>query len=658
MKVSIIIVNYNVRYFLEVCLHSVYRALDNINGEVIVVDNNSVDDSCDMVRKQFPQTVLIENTANTGFSRANNQGFAVAKGEYILFLNPDTVVPEDFFGKMLDYMDRHPEAGGIGPRLIDGKGQYAPDSKKSFPTLSVAIFKATGINKLFPRSPLFNKYYAPQIGEWETAAVEVLSGCCMMMRREAILAAGGAFDEDFFMYFEDGDLCYRIRKAGFSNIYFPEVTVIHYKGESTRKTTLSYVKIFNEAFAIFAKKHYSSTNARTFLFFINAGVVLRAILSMIKTILKIFRMPLFDTIILLLTLWFIKEFWTEEVKNAPIPLSSVYLTFPVYVLIWTVSMFLNGSYDQPYRATRVIRGMLIGTIFCLAFFGLIPAEIRHSRAIIILSGLFGAVLLVALHELLYRLGVLRIVPYDAVPHGALVVAEQDQYEKTAALLRRVHYAPEIYGRAGIRPEDTNGTLGTLPDLKAIARTAGVNEIIFCVNGLRYQQILAQMQHCGGAFEYKIHLPGSRSFVGSNSSNTSGDLYTIDQRYNIASSPQRRNKRVFDIASSLMLLLFSPILVWWVHRKQGYFSNSWNVLIGSRTWIGYPQTEQQFQDLPQLREAILPPYYLLPGFQPAGEIRRKMYLRYARDYKPVQDLQFLMKNFPFLGRETEKDFVKR
>ena len=182
MKVSVIIVNYNVKYFLQVCLHSVFRAAQGMAVEVIVVDNNSADDSCDMVQQQFPQAILIANKDNKGFSKANNQGVAIAKGDYILFLNPDTVVPDDFFTKTVAYMDAHPDAGALGPRLIDGKGLFAPDSKKSFPTLSVAIFKTTGINKLFSRSPYFNKYYAVHIPEHEVAEVEVLSGCCMMVR--------------------------------------------------------------------------------------------------------------------------------------------------------------------------------------------------------------------------------------------------------------------------------------------------------------------------------------------------------------------------------------------------------------------------------------------------------------------------------------------
>ena len=659
MKVSVIIVNYNVKYFLEVCLHSVQRALTGIAGEVIVVDNNSADDSCAMVREHFPSVTLIENKSNLGFSKANNQAVAIARGEYILFLNPDTVMPEDFFSKTLAYMDAHPEAGSIGPRLIDGKGQYAPDAKKSFPTLSVALFKATGISKLFPRSPFFNKYYAVHIGEHETASVEVLSGCCMMMRAEGIKKAGGPFDEAFFMYFEDGDLCYRILQAGYKNIYYPETTVIHYKGESTRKTTLSYVKIFNEAFAIFAKKHYGRQNARAFLFFINIGVFLRALLSVFRTILKVFRMPLLDAVILFLTLWFVKEFWTEEVKNAPIPLRSVYLTFPFYVFIWIATLYLNGAYDQPYRGLRVIRGMLIGTILGLAFFGLIPAEIRHSRAIIILSGVAGAILLVSLHELLYRLGIIRYIPYDALPHKAVIVAEENIYQQTAQALQQVHYAPDIFGRvSGHKEAPTSKAVAQVSDLKELLFTAGVNEVIFCVNGLSYKEILHQMEFCGSKYEYKIHLPGSRSFNGSNSSHTAGDLYTLDRRFNISRFAHQRNKRVVDLASSILLLIFTPIAVFLVHHPAGYISNCLKVLLGRCTWVGYKISPEEKGLLPHLKPAVLPPYYILADFEPTPQMKSKMNLAYAQHYKPAHDLQFIARNFKFLGRKVEKDFVEK
>lgn len=647
-KVSVIIVNYNVKYFLEVCLHSVLRAGEGGDIEVIVVDNNSKDGSAEMVKEKFPSVVYIANADNVGFSKANNQGVAIAKGEYILFLNPDTVMPEDFFTKTLPYLDANLAVGSLGPRLIDGKGQFAPDSKKSFPSLSVALFKTTGLNKLFSKSTFFNKYYSVHVGEHETAAVDVLSGCCMLVRVSAMQKAGGAFDEDYFMYCEDVDLSYRINKAGYKNMYYPEVDLIHYKGESTRKATLSYVRIFNEALVTFVKKHYSKQNAAMFRLFINIGILLRAIFGVLKQVLKVLRMPLFDALIMFATLWFMKEFWVVHVKNImPIPASSVIATFPVYILLWGISLYINGAYDQPYRALRVIRGMIIGTIVILAYYGLLAPNLRYSRAIIIFSGFICTVLMLALHEVLYRLGIFKFIPYDKLPRKAIIVGEQYAYQQTAATLKQVHYAPELSGR--VSPTHIQqDALATLHNMKALVYTAGIDEVIFCVNGLSYKQIFAQMVLCGDAYDYKIHLPGSSSFVGSNSSHTSGDLYTIDRRYNLSSFTHLRNKRMLDIFSSILLFILSPVLIFFMQKPMGYMANVFSVLIGKRTWIGYAAANSKDNGLPSLKESVLPPYNVLQGYEPAEVVKEQLNDVYARQYTPATDINLMLNNLKYLG----------
>jgi GT2 family glycosyltransferase len=602
-----------------------------------------------MVRDKFPSVIIIENTDNKGFSKANNQGVAIAKGEYILFLNPDTVMPEDFFHKTISYMDEHPEAGSIGPRLIDGKGIFAPDGKKSFPTLSVAVFKTTGVNKLFKNSPYFNKYYAVHIKERQLAEVDVLSGCCMMVRRSVIDKIGGAFDEDYFMYCEDVDLSYRIQKAGYKNIYFPEVDLIHYKGESTRKATMSYVRTFNEALLLFVKKNYGKKDAKLFLLFINIGIVLRVILSLLKRVLKVLRMPLFDALILFATLWLIKEFWVIHVKGMqPIPLSSIYATFPVYIALWVLSLYFNGAYDQPYRAWRVVRGMLAGTVVILAYYGLLQPGLRYSRAIIIFTGFSGAVVMLGLHELLYRLGIFKFIPYDKLPRKAVIVAGERAYQDTSAILQRIHYAPELAGRIAPAP-GTEHALANLPDMKQLLYTAGINEVIFCINGLSYTDVFEQMQNCGSGYDYKIHLPGSMSFVGSNSSNTAGDLYTIDRRYNLANFAQLRNKRIIDIVFAFSFIILSPILIFTVKNPGMFFANCFRVLSGSKTWIGYASVEIPHAHLPKLREGIAPPYFILGQYEPADEVKSQLNTVYAQQYTPGMDMNLIIKNLRYLGQ---------
>jgi GT2 family glycosyltransferase len=651
MKLSVIIVNYNVRYFLELCVDSVLKAADGIDAEVIVADNNSADGSMQMLRERFPQVIRIENKENAGFSKANNQGVAVARGEYILFLNPDTVMPEDFFQKTLAYLDAHPEAGALGPRLIDGKGRFAPDSKKSFPTLRVALFKSSGLNRIFPRSPFFNSYYAVHVGEWHTAPVEVLSGCCMMLRRSVIDRIGGAFDEDYFMYCEDVDLSYRVRQAGFQNIYFPEATLVHYKGESTRKATLSYIRIFNEALATFVRKHYSKGQARLFLSVLYVGIGLRALLGLLRSMFRMLRMPLFDALVLLVTLFLMKEFWVNHIRGVPpVPPDFILATFPAYIFLWIASLWLNGAYDQPYRPLRVVRGMVVGSVFILAYYGLLSASLRYSRGLIMLSGVVGTVALLGLHELLYRLGILRFIPIDDEQRKSVLVGDVRTYDEAAELLVKVPGAPELSGRIAVSESElAEDSLGNIGQIQSVLYTAGIGEVIFCAQSLSYSRILEEMQRCGGQYDYKIHVPGSRGFVGSNSSHAAGDLYTAGRRFALAQFAQQRNKRVFDIVASVGILLGSPLLLLAVRRPGGLLDNALQVLIGRKTWIGYEASLSGLSGLPRIKPAVLPPYNLLPDFSPDEHLRRELATDYARRYTPGVDAGFLWRNLRWLGR---------
>ena len=253
MQLSVIILNYNVRYFLELCVLSVQKSLENINGEIIVIDNNSSDDSCAMMKQRFPKVKLMQNTVNLGFPKGNNIGVSQATGEYICILNPDTVVAEDTFVKVLAFAKKENNFGIIGVKLIDGTGNFLPESKRGIPTPFVAFTKITGLYKVFPKT--FGKYYAEHLNENQTGKVEILVGAFMFMKRELYNEVGG-FDENCFMYSDDIDLSYLALKNGKSNYYFHETTVIHYKGESTIKDG-TYMKRFQEAMNFFYKKHFS-----------------------------------------------------------------------------------------------------------------------------------------------------------------------------------------------------------------------------------------------------------------------------------------------------------------------------------------------------------------------------------------------------------------
>jgi GT2 family glycosyltransferase len=252
MRLSVIILNYEVRYFLEQCIHSVLKAIKNIDAEVIVVDNHSSDNSCEMVLSQFPQVKLIAHPENAGFPKGNNIGVAVAQGDYILILNPDTVLPEDALEKALAHYEQLDNPGILGVKLLDGSGKFLPESKRGVPTPFVAFTKVVGLYKIFPK--WFGQYYASHLNPNSSGSVAILVGAFMLMPRQMYLDAGG-FDENCFMYSDDIDLSYTILKSGRTNYYYHEVMVIHYKGESTVKDR-NYVKRFSEAMNFFYRKHF------------------------------------------------------------------------------------------------------------------------------------------------------------------------------------------------------------------------------------------------------------------------------------------------------------------------------------------------------------------------------------------------------------------
>jgi GT2 family glycosyltransferase len=278
MQLSVIILNYNVRYFLELCVLSVESALKNIDSEIIVIDNNSADDSCEMMKTRFPNIKLIQNNQNVGFPKGNNIGVEQASGDYICILNPDTVVAEDTFEKVLAFAKKQSDLGIVGVKLIDGTGNFLPECKRGIPTPWVAFSKITGLYKLFPKSNLCNKYYAQHLDKNQTGKVAILVGAFMFLKRELYNEVGG-FDEDCFMYSDDIDLSYLVLQKGKTNYYFHETTVIHYKGESTVKDG-TYMKRFQEAMDFFYRKHFKTP----FLFsgFMKIGIVFFSLIKRIQ----------------------------------------------------------------------------------------------------------------------------------------------------------------------------------------------------------------------------------------------------------------------------------------------------------------------------------------------------------------------------------------
>lgn len=639
MQISIIIVNYKVKFFLEHCLQSVVKASEGLETEIFVVDNYSRDGSEEMVQSRFPQVRWIGNTENNGFARANNQAVYKSSGEYILYLNPDTIVPEDGLKKSLDYMDKHEDVGALGCRLIDGRGQFLPESKRGFPSAPVAFFKITGLSQLFKHSKLFNRYHLGYLPEMETNEVDVLVGCFMFCRR-SVISKVGSFDEDYFMYGEDIDLSYKISKAGFKNVYFPEVTVIHYKGESTSKGTLNYVKMFYKAMIIFARKHLSPGGKGLYVMLIQLAIYVRGILAFFSRIFSIVRLPLIDVTLLALSLVFIKQLWIQNVKvNTHYSAALLSGFFSSYILIWILSIYVSGGYDCPYRSNRLLRGMFIGGSISLLFYSLLPESIRFSRGITVLGALLGTLCLLGIRKVMQWLHVEQVEEDHQAHQKVIIVGDEEEEMEIRHLLKGAFIDKNIVG--SISPHDIKQAhqLGCFQQTPYLAKLYKATEIIYAQGVLSFQQIIQSMQDCGSSMEYKLHSRGNGSIIGSNSKNTAGDLYTTEVIYSISTLQSRRKKRMVDVMLSLLFLLFSPLLIWFSLNMKNYFLHHLLVLEGDKTYVGY--ADEQF---PKLKPHLLDVYPNIPGFEIPYDNREHLDWLYARHYNAWDDVEIILKKW--------------
>lgn len=640
-----VIVNYNVEFFLEQCLNSVQKALENINGQVFIVDNNSIDGSVEMVQRKFPAYTLVANKENVGFSKANNQAILQSDAEYILLLNPDTVVEEETFSKVIGFMDSHADAGGLGVRMVDGKGKFLPESKRGLPTPAVAFYKIFGLSKLFPKSERFGQYHLGHLSEFETNKIDILSGAFMLMRSEA-LEKVGLLDEAFFMYGEDIDLSYRILKGGYSNYYFPETRIIHYKGESTKKSSVNYVFVFYRAMIIFAEKHFSQKNAKLFSFLINAAIYFRATLAISMRFIRQSVLPLIDFVILLIGLYALTNQW--RISNIDFPEKVVNIAVPTYTLIWMLSILFNSGYDNPVKLSNYFKSTVIGTLTILIVYALLPKSWQFSRLYILLGAAWVlAYFLLSRIFLHFSIG----KKFNLSPKKNkrfAIIGGKEEFERVAGILQQTTRKIESIEHVSAGEEKEKGAIGTLNQLDQILHIKGINEIIFCAKDTTAQTIINWMTVIDSTkIDFKIAQPDSLSLIGSNSIETAGDLYVLDIN-SITKTENIRSKRTFDIAMGLLLLVGSPILIWYMENKKLFLQNILSVLIGKLSLVGYFKLDSKVSNqLPRIKPGILNPTDSLSF--PDVSLTDKLNLIYARDYSIGKDLSILLKAWKKLDR---------
>ncbi len=658
IDVSVVIVNYNVRYFLEQCLHSVARAGRGLCTEVIVVDNASADDSLEMLAK-YPEVRVIANDANVGFAKANNQAIRIARGRFVLLLNPDTLVHENTFAHCLALADGDPTIGVIGVRMIDGQGTYLPESKRGLPTPWVSFTKMSGLSKLAPRSSRYNGYYLGHLPDDELADVDVLPGAFMWLRPAALDAVGGGLDEDYFMYGEDIDLSYLIAKAGYRVVFDPGTEIIHYKGESTRKRSWHYVKAFYRAMAIFSRKHLSRSGISPQPF-LEAAIYARAGLAVVSNAVARVLPALLDLGALWLLLYVVKRWWAayyfEDSGYYEATQFSTVNT-PIYLAAWGLGLVFSGAYDRPFKIWAVLRGIGLGTVVALIAYALLPAEYHTSRAIIVLTAALGGV----------ALAVMRVAWSWVRPGEVSLTRDHVGRERRLAVVGTPAEAARalmLLGRAGVPRNYVGlissdfatageGILGSRADAPAIVRAYGIDELVVGLATLDTGYVMSLMAELGPRIDYRTLAPNADAIVGSPSRNAPGTLYALDAGFAITEASARRAKRTFDVILAASLLLAVP-LVWLFTHPAGALRNAWGVLFGGLTWVGYAGRGAVLKPLPQLRPGVLP-----QGSAPidrgsadgsrVGAFAKTDHL-YARHWRLVDEWSLVRACWRDLGRE--------
>ncbi len=631
MTLSVIIVNYNVKYFLRQCLTSVFgseRLLADgspLELEVWVVDNDSVDGSVDMVRRDFPEVHVIENLENAGFARANNQALTQAikqsGNQTILLLNPDTVVEPDTFVRCVDFMCEHPDCGGLTVKMVDGHGRYLRESKRGFPSPEASFYKISGLIHLFPHSRRFAAYYMGHLDDNEVNEIDIMPGAFLMLRKEVYEKIGG-LDESYFMYGEDIDYSWRIKREGYKNYYLPLTHIIHYKGESTRKGSMNYVYVFYNAMAIFVRKYFNGRNARLFNALLQAAIWLRAGVAWIKRIASRIAVPAADFVVAYGGFLGLKLLWEhfKGVGGDYYPVEYTTLVVPLYILILMCCSWLGGGYDKPVRLRRIVRGMGVGLLLLLAFYSLLDESQRYSRMLLLMGAAWTLLSTLFIRMLLSHFNVKGYALRARKRGSTIVVGQPEQTQRIQ----------HLYTSMGIPDDHVIPTSDSSPQhLQDLIRIEHAEEVVFCSLDIRSViDLMARLRTTG--VEYKIAPADGDYIIGSDTILSPDELYLTDLD-TISSDTCRRTKRMFDIVTSLLLILFSPILFWFQKDKKHYYPHCFSVLVGRLTWVSYTGHRGLFHPADLLSYA-------------SAELQERLLLRYMRRYSTATDFKILIRNW--------------
>jgi len=628
--ITVIIVNYNVKYFLRQCLQSVLNSDYEGSLSVIVVDNNSTDGSDMMMQEEFPEVEYIYNQENLGFSKANNLAIAKVTDPYTLILNPDTILQEDTLKLCYQHMKTEPQVGAVGVRMVDGSGTYLPESKRGFPSPASAIYKLIGLSKLFPNSKTFNQYYLGHLAEDKVQSIDVLTGAFAFIRTDLLQEIGG-FDPDYFMYGEDIELSFQIKERAKEIHYLPDTQIIHFKGESTKKFSGSYLKNFYGAMAIYAQKR-NAGGSFWWSWVLNFGILISALIGSFKKLTVVFLRPILDIVILFSAAKGIRFLWATYYYNNK-DYYQVAEFNPIFLSLIILAVFcyyLFGQYDLSHNKKHLLYGFFFSSLAMLSVYSLLPMDWRSSRGILLLVAVVAPILL-WLSRKLYNKVLFGTGNFDTLTAKRVaIVGDQESTQNIQDIVTRFSGEESLIGTIGVTAA---ASLGQLTDLKSIVDSRNLNELIFCSADLPIQDIFRSMSDLGSRISYKLANNDNSSILGSDSKERVGEWYTLDVSYKITEPFHIRTKRLIDVGFAIFSVLLFPVVLIFSRQRSTIYQNLIQVLVGSKTWLGYATQDGQLNKLPQLKPYV---FSIADETEKSSRVHQEN-LWYAKNYSTWSEL---------------------
>jgi GT2 family glycosyltransferase len=565
LDLSVIIVNYNVKEFLQNLLHSIEKASDKITKEVIVVDNASDDGSVKLIKNKFPSIHIIENKVNAGFGKANNQALELARGEYILLINPDAIVSEDTFDKMITFFKENPDAGLAGCKILNADGSLQLACRRSFPGPWTSFTKVTSLSSLLPESKLFARYNLTYLDENKTYEVDAISGSFMMMKKEVYQKVGG-FDEEFFMYGEDLDLCYRVQQVGFKVYYVHSTQIIHYKGESTKRSNLDETKIFYNAMHLFVKKHLSS--------FFLVAIILRTAIGFRKffAFLGKRQVPILlafsDFVLFNLCLFLAENIYKGMTNWVGFDTSSYYIIYTVPALIHILVSFLIGAYKKDSLSVLRNLGALVVSFLIITSLTFFFKQYAFSRAVVLIAFLIFF-LITSFYRIILKLFFQVGVKKDGTlnKRSVIIGTNEEAVQLASKLKNRKTDVHKFIGLVGKTHSEIGKTINdfkviaSLQNIQKVVTDKKINEVIFSSKEMSYREMMSLVSaNQTNGVDYKIVGSEMDFVVGKTSVSMLDDIPLVEVNYNFSSPTIRFIKRFFDyVVALLVLFLVYPFI---------------------------------------------------------------------------------------------------